>query len=91
MMLEKSYTFSAKLVNLGEWRVVYLPKYIKLKATQPFGRTPVIAQFCSQKWKTSLWTDKEGKTMLPIPKKIRGKLDEGDMVEVYFEFDYERF
>ena len=29
--------------------------------------------------------------MLPIPKKIRGFLDEGDVVEVYVEFDYERF
>ena len=90
-MLEKSYTFSAVLINLGSWRVAYLPESIAVEAVREFGRTPVIAQCCSQKWKTSLWRDKEGKTMLPIPKKIRGFLDEGDVVEVYFEFDYERF
>jgi len=90
-VLEKSYSFSAVLVNLGSWRVAYLPESIVLEAVREFGRTPVIAQCCLQEWKTSLWTDKDGKTMLPIPKKIRGLLDEGDVVEVYFEFDYERF
>ena len=90
-MLESSYTFSAVLINISSWRVAPLPEYIELEAVREFGRTPVNAKCCGKKWATSLWTDKNGKTMLPIPKKIRGKLDEGDVIEVYFEFDYERF
>ena len=90
-MIEKSYTFSAILINLSSWRVAPLPDHIEIEAVREFGRTPVAAKCCDKTWKTSLWTDRDGKTMLPIPKKIRGKLDEGDAVEVCFEFDYERF
>ncbi len=90
-MLEQSYRFSTPLVSLSSWRVAPLPEYIELEAVREFGRTPVVAECCGKKWATSLWTDKTGKTMLPIPKKIRGRLDAGDVVEVYFEFDYKRF
>lgn len=83
--------FSAILKKLASWRVAPLPKAFVIEAVHPFGRTPVIATLNGKEWHTSLWTEKDGNTMIAIPKKVRGHLDEGDEVEVSFIYDYERF
>ena len=89
--LAKEYTFSSVLQKLSSWTVAPLPESLKIEAVSSFGRTPVIATLNNKEWSTSLWTDKEGKTMIAVPKKVRGSLTEGDVVEISFEFDYERF
>ena len=50
--------------------------------TVGWGRTPVRAVVDGQSWETSVWRTKTGKTELAIPKRIRGKKDDGDAIEV---------
>ena len=89
--LEKGYTFTSVLQKLSSWTIAPLPEELEIEAVSAFGRTPVIAKLCESSWSTSLWTEKSGKTMIAIPKKVRGGLVEGDVVEISFEFDYDRF
>jgi len=88
--MNHAYTFSTILYKLESWVVAPLPDGFEIEAVHPFGRTPVIATLGETSWKTSLWTDKEGATMLPLPKKIRAKLREGDEVTLSFIYDEER-
>lgn len=87
----KPHTFTSNLTRLQSWYIAPLPKSMVIEAVQPFGRTPVIATLNGKEWQTSLWTEKSGETMIAVPKKVRGKLEEGDEVEIAFVFDYERF
>ncbi len=87
----KSHTFTSILTRLQSWHIAPLPKSMIIEAVQPFGRTPVVATLNGKEWQTSLWTEKSVETMIAVPKKVRGKLEEGDEVEITFEFDYERF
>jgi len=89
--MQQPVTFTAILQKLESWIVAPLPSTYEIEAVHPFGRTPVIATLGDKSWKTSLWTDKEGTTMLPLPKRIRGTLGEGDEVTLSFVYDMERF
>jgi len=84
-------TFTSTLIKLQSWTITPLPKHFIVEAVHPFGRTPVIAVLNAKEWNTSLWTDKVGDTMIAIPKKVRGKLEVGDEVEISFRYDYGRF
>ena len=86
-----TYTFTSILTKLQTWYIAPLPKSMVIEAVHPFGRTPVIATLNDKEWQTSLWTEKSGETMIAVPKKVRGKLEEGDEVEIAFVFDYDRF
>jgi len=86
-----TYTFTSILTRLQTWYIAPLPKSMVIEAVQPFGRTPVMATLNGKEWQTSLWTEKSGETMIAVPKKVRGKLEEGDEVEIAFVFDYDRF
>jgi len=87
----KTHTFVSTLRKLQSWTIAPLPKSFIIEAVQPFGRTPVITTINGKEWSTSLWTEKSGDTMIAVPKKVRGKLEEGDEVEIRFIYDYERF
>jgi len=89
--LEKEYTFKSTLIKLQSWFIAALPKSIKIEGVHAFGRTPIIATVNNKTWKTSIWTQKDGTTMIAVPKKVRGLLHEGDEVVIKFEFDYDRF
>ncbi|WP_295418275.1 DUF1905 domain-containing protein [Sulfurovum sp.] len=89
--MAETHTFTSTLTKLQAWTIAPLPKSFVIEAVQPFGRTPVIATLNGKEWKTSLWTERSGETMIAVPKKVRGKLEEGDEVEISFVYDYERF
>ena len=38
-------------------------------------------------WETSVWREKSGRTLLPVPKRVRGAKGHGDTVRVKIEFD----
>ena len=40
-------------------------------------------------WDTSVWREKSGRTVLAVPKKIRGEKDHGDAVDVRLEYSIE--
>lgn len=89
--MEKSYTFKTILIKAQTWVFAPLPDHIKIEAVHAFGRTPIIATFNNKTWSTSIWTEKSARSMISIPKKIRGLYMEGDEIELTFIFDYDRF
>jgi hypothetical protein len=40
-------------------------------------------------WDTSVWREKTGRTLLAVPKKIRGAKDDEDEVDVALEYSIE--
>jgi hypothetical protein len=46
----------------------------------------VLAIVDGHEWKTSVWRGKDGRTLLAIPKKVRGTKGDGDTVVVKLTF-----
>jgi len=81
-------TFRAKLFRYpgkGGWTFAPVPKRCAPPVTEGWGRTPVTVTMNGKHWDSSVWRDKSGQTLLPIPKKVRGDLGEGDTVEISIE------
>ena len=77
--------FKAKLLRFpgpGGWTFAAVPEKHAPPATHPWGRTPVLARVDGRSWETSVWRDKVRGTLLPVPKHIRGKKGDGDVIEV---------
>lgn len=70
----------------GGWTFARVPKAFSPVVTLRWGRTPVQAVLRDVAWNTSVWTDKHGDTLLPIPKKVRGKLGAGDDVDISLSY-----
>jgi hypothetical protein len=66
----------------GGWVFAPIPARHAPLATHAWGRTPVRAIVDGQSWKTSVWRAKDGRSLLAVPKKVRGKKDDGDIVVV---------
>ena len=47
---------------------------------------PVIATVDGRTWKTSVWREKSGRVLLPVPRTVRGTKSAGDSVRVTLEF-----
>jgi hypothetical protein len=71
----------------GGWVFAPVPEEHAPRATHPWGRTPVRATVDDHTWDTSVWRGKDGRTLLAVPKKVRGSKDDGDQVVVRLEFD----
>ena len=71
----------------GGWVFAFIPEKYAPAATHAWGRTPVVATVDGHTWKTSVWRGKDGRTLLAVPKKIRGSKANGDRVHVRLEFD----
>ena len=82
-------TFSATLCGYGDtgaWVFAPVPAKYAPPVTHAWGRTPVVATVDGQTWKTSVWHTKDGRTLLAVPKKVRGAKRVGDRVAVRIEF-----
>ena len=87
MMIGNS--FVAKLFRYpgkGGWTFVPVPKRFAPTTKLAWGRTPVAATVDGKKWSTSVWTERTGKVLLPVPKSIRREKEDGDKVEVCLEY-----
>jgi hypothetical protein len=71
----------------GGWVFATVPDKYAPPVTHAWGRTPVRATVGDQSWKTSVWRGKDGRTLLAIPKKVRGTKEDGDRVRVRLEFN----
>lgn len=81
--------FMAKLWRYpgkGGWHFVTLPDKYSPPVTHGWGRTPVVAVVDSHEWKTSVWRGKNGRSVLAIPKHVRGTKRGGDAVKVRLSF-----
>ena len=86
-----SPTFTATLFRWGEvakgaWYFAPVPDDLAPPVTEGWGRTPVTATVDGRTWETSVWRGKDGRTLLAVPKKIRGTKTDGDVVEVRIAF-----
>ncbi|NUN69719.1 MAG: DUF1905 domain-containing protein [Bacteroidetes bacterium] len=87
----KLFTYPGK----GGWTFAPVPKKHAPAAKLAWGRTPVIACLVRVEskvnrnpdkamerieWRTSVWTEKSGRVLLPLPKKIRKHYSDGDTV-----------
>ncbi len=90
-----------KYPGKGGWTFATVPKKHAPSSKLAWGRTPVIASLVRvQKknpknpdkavdqieWRTSVWTEKSGRVLLPIPAKVRGPLGDGDTVLLELTF-----
>lgn len=66
----------------GGWVFAPVPDEHAPGSTLGWGRTPVRATVDGHSWDTSVWRDKSGRTLLAVPKHIRGTKDDGDVVAV---------
>jgi hypothetical protein len=71
----------------GGWVFAPVPDKFAPPVTHAWGRTPVVATVDGTTWKTSVWRGKDGRTLLAVPKKIRGSKGHGDRVRVRLEFN----
>ncbi len=75
----------------GGWHFVSVPAEHAPPVMGHFGRTPVRASIDGgSEWQTSTWHDTKRGTLLAVPKRVRGKKDDGDTVEVTLVVDLER-
>ena len=66
----------------GGWTFATVPKRFAPAVTQGWGRAPVIANVDGYEWRTSVWREKTGRTLLAVPKVARGQKGHGDRVKV---------
>ncbi|HEX7981703.1 MAG TPA: DUF1905 domain-containing protein [Gemmatimonadaceae bacterium] len=71
----------------GGWTFATVPDQFAPSAREAWGRTPVRATVDGIAWETSVWREKSGRTLLPVPKRVRGTKGHGDKVRVKIEFD----
>ena len=70
----------------GGWTFVTVPEAHAPSAAYAWGRTPVAAEVDGRGWKTSVWREKSGRTILPVPKAIRREKEDGEDVVVRLTF-----
>jgi hypothetical protein len=90
--LVKKRRFSASLDRYpgkGGWTFARIPREATPPVTRGWGRTPVRATVDGQSWDTSVWRSKNGESMIPVPKHIRGTKEPGETVHIQIAFDPE--
>jgi hypothetical protein len=75
-----------KYPGKGGWTFVQVPDRLSPPVTHGWGRTPVTATVDGHTWATSVWRGKDGRTLLALPKQVRGTRGEGDRVQVHLAF-----
>jgi hypothetical protein len=82
--LAKTFTTSLiRFAGTGGWTFALIPKKLAPPVTRPWGRTPVLAVVDGHEWQTSVWRDsKHDRSLLAIPKRVRGTKGHGDAVKV---------
>ena len=82
--------FKAKLFRYpgkGGWTFAPVPVRHAPPVMHGWGRSSVVATVDGHTWKTSVWREKSGRSLLAVPKAVRGTKDDGDTVTVQLEFN----
>jgi Domain of unknown function (DUF1905) len=66
----------------GGWTFAPVPERYAPPVTHGWGRTPVTATVNGHTWETSVWRGKDGRTLLAVPKQVRGTKGDGDSMMV---------
>jgi hypothetical protein len=75
-----------KIGGKGGWTFAPVPEHLAPPVTEGWGRTPVVATVDGREWKTSVWRERSGRTLLPVPKDVRAGKEQGDVVQVTLRF-----
>ena len=78
-------SFSSTLIRYpgkGGWTFAPVPAAHAPTPTHGWGRTPVRASVDGRPWDTSVWRGKDGRTLLPVPARLRPGKGHGDRVRV---------
>ena len=89
-MLPITVEFTSRLFRVpgkGGWTFATVPRRRAPPVRHAWGRSPVVATVNGYRWPTSVWREKSGRTLLPVPKKARGTKGDGDWVTVRLEFN----
>lgn len=70
----------------GGWTFATVPEEYSPSVAGPWGRISVEAEVDGREWKTSVWRERSGRVLLPVPKHIRGLKGHGDSVSVRLRF-----
>jgi hypothetical protein len=76
-----------KYPGKGGWHFAPVPAKYAPRPSHGWGRTPVHAIVNGHAWDTSVWRGKDGKTLLAVPKAVRGDKGHGDTVAIEIQFD----
>lgn len=71
-----------RIPGKGGWTFATVPDKYAPSVTRGWGRASVIAVVDGREWRTSVWKEKSGRTLLPVPKAVRGAKGHGDRVKV---------
>ena len=77
--------FTSELFRIegkGGWTFAPVPESCAPSRTEGWGRASVIATVDGRSWNTSVWRERSGRTLLPVPKAIRDGKEHGDTVQV---------
>ncbi len=88
-MSRSTVTFASTLFRIpgkGGWTFATVPERHAPPVKHAWGRTPVVATVDGHRWRTSVWRERSGRTLLPVPKAARGAKGDGDRVSVRLEF-----
>ncbi|CAA9300011.1 MAG: hypothetical protein AVDCRST_MAG68-335 [uncultured Gemmatimonadetes bacterium] len=72
----------------GGWTFATVPERFAPSTVGAWGRVSVTATVNGATWETSVWRERSGRTLLPVPRKIRGSLGNGDEVDVVLRFKH---
>lgn len=78
-----------RIPGKGGWVFAPVPDEHAPGVTVGWGRTPVQATVDGTTWDTSVWREKSGRTILAVPRHVRGDKDHGDVVDVELRYGIE--
>ncbi len=70
----------------GGWTFVPVPEKYAPSRTLGWGRSPVRATVDGTSWDTSVWRGRNDRSLLAVPKRVRGGKEHGDKVRVRVTF-----
>ena len=79
-----------KVDGKGGWTFAPVPPEHAPELAGSWGRTPCVATVDGQTWATSVWRDKAGDWVLPVPARIRRGKGHGDEVVISLAPDPDR-
>jgi hypothetical protein len=75
-----------RIEGKGGWTFAPVPEEAAPSCTEGWGRASVVATVDGHSWSTSVWREKSGRTLLPVPKAVRRGKGHGDRVQVRLRY-----
>lgn len=72
----------------GGWTFAEIPESLRPTNRLAWGMTPVLVRVGGREARTSVWTEKDGRALLPLSKKLRAGLEAGDSAQIELEYEF---